>query len=105
PEVAEQAQSHFAETVRATTLEEALTFARKQKEYFLLSPGPSQFLVMSRPGSLIRQFARLLVAEATGHPEKANWTRFPDKERAQEDAAELRRTVPKSIRIPWIPQK
>lgn len=105
PDIAEQAQTYFARVVAASTLKAALAIARKQKEYFLLSPNPDRYFVMTRPGRLIRQFARLLVAEAVGHPELANWERHPEKQKAEADAAALCQVVPEAIQTSWKQRK
>jgi hypothetical protein len=102
--VAERARLHFAKTTAAASLRQALAVGRRQKEYFLLSPNPDQFFVMTRPGNLMRQFARLLVAEAMNNPESANWARHPEKERAKAEAAEIAPLVPARIRT-WQTQR
>jgi hypothetical protein len=100
PDIAEEARGYFAEVQVTPTLEQALAIARAHEEYFLLSPRTDSFYVMTRPGRLIRQFARLLVAEAVGQPERANWARYPDRERAEATAAELRGIMP-ATQTPW----
>ena len=101
PDIVEEARRYFAEVAVAPTLEQALAIAHAHEEYFLLSPLANGFFVMTRPGRLIRQFARLLVAEAVGHPERANWARHPDKERVEATATELRRIVSAVPQTSW----
>ena len=91
PSVAEAAASHFDSVVTADCLDAALGIARMCDEYFLLSPTPQQFIVMSKYKKIPRQFARLLVAAATGHPQNADWRRYPDRRHAVQMASELRR--------------
>jgi hypothetical protein len=93
PDLETTARSYFARAAYASSFEEALKMARVHPEYFLFSPDPSRFVILTRPGRLIRQFARLLVAEALGNPERANWRRFPLREEAVSTAAELRQFV------------
>lgn len=90
PALEDKASSYFARVKYASSLAEALEIARVENEYFLLSPDPQRFVVMTRPGRLIRQFARLLVAESLGRPELANWRRYSLREEAVSAAAELR---------------
>ena len=90
PTVIDTAARYFASVVIADSLNTALRIARTRKEYFLLSPTPQQFFVMSQHKTLPRQFARLLVATATGFPEGADWRRHPDRPRAVAMAKQLR---------------
>lgn len=90
PAVEATARSYFRKAEYASSLEEALEIARSHKEYFLVSPDPQRFVIMTRPGRLIRQFARLLVAESLGYPELANWRHHSLREDAALTAAELR---------------
>jgi hypothetical protein len=90
PTLEDRACSYFARVKYASSLVEALEIAQVEKEYFLFSPNPQRFVIMTRPGRLIRQFARLLVAEALGRPELANWRRYPLREEVASTAAELR---------------
>jgi len=60
---------------------------------------------MSRPGRFIRQFARLLVAEAIGLPQMADWARFPNREQAEATAANLRTLIPMESRALWEEKK
>jgi hypothetical protein len=85
-----KAREYFAIAETTTSLEEALAAARVHQEYFLLSPSLQRFIVMTRLGKLMRQFARYLVAEELGHPELANWRRFPALETALGHAQALR---------------
>ncbi len=90
PSLEAKAREYFAGAETATTLEEALAAARSHEEYFLFSPSPQRFVVMTRPGKLMRQFARYLVADALGRPELANWRKFPALETALGEAQVLR---------------
>ena len=105
PEILEAAQLHFGHSECALSLDRGLALARQHEEYFLLSPMPNAFFVMSRPLDLMRQFARYLVAKALGHPERADWAEHPEKEKAQAYAEELIDLVPDPIRTPWIHRK
>lgn len=91
PSIEEKATAHFATVKKAASLKEALTLAAAFNEYFLLSPTGQQFLVMTRPGRIIRQFVRLLVSEAIGTPELANWRNDSSREEAALMADQLRR--------------
>ena len=90
PAVIDAAASFFPSVDTAQSLAAALRIARTHKEYFLLSPTPQEFFVMTQHKSLPRQFARLLVAAALGHPERADWRRHPDRSLAVAMAQELR---------------
>lgn len=90
PAVEAKARPYFARVEHASSLEEALNMARTHHEYFLLSPEPERFMVMTRPGKMIRQFARLLVAESLGRSELANWRRYSLYQEASAVAIELR---------------
>jgi hypothetical protein len=90
PPVETTTRAHFRKAEDASSLEEALEIARTHEEYSLLSPDPHHFIIMTRPGRLIRQFARLLVAESLGSPELANWRHHSLREDAALNAAELR---------------
>jgi hypothetical protein len=74
----------------ASSLDEALALGRGYDEYFLLSPNPRRFAIMTRPGRIIRQFARLLVAESLGRSELANWRAYSLREEAVSTAMDLR---------------
>ena len=89
PAVETKARSYFARVEHASSLEEALDMARVHHEYFLISPEPQDFMVMTRPGRVIRQFARLLVAESLGCSELANWRRYSLYQEASAMAKEL----------------
>jgi|GEM_PF-6070983 len=90
PDVSQTARSHFRLVHSAPSLKSALKVAAKSKDYFLISPKPEEAYVMTRPGRIIRQFARVLVADALGIPTHANWRRFPDRESCAKTAAYLR---------------
>ena len=105
PPVEVQARSHFATVSTYRTLQDALSAARMEKEYFLFSPKPGQFFIMSRRGRLIRQFARLLVAEAIGLPRTADWARFPNRDQAAATATSLRALIPLEKRVLWDEKK
>ncbi len=64
---------------------------------FLFSPSPRRFVVMTRPGKLMRQFARYLVADALGRPELANWRKFPALETALGEAQVLRKHLSQAV--------
>ena len=91
PTVTDKAASYFASVDTAHSLNAALQIARTRKEYFLLSPTPQQFLIMSQQKNIPAQFARLLVATAMGHPSHADWRRHPDRSRAATMARTLQR--------------
>jgi hypothetical protein len=93
PAIEDSARPYFAKIELARNLIEALHLARRHREYYLLSPDPGRFLVMTRPGRIIRQFSRFLVAQTLGRPELANWRRFSDRERALSSAIVLRRKL------------
>ena len=86
----ESVRSYFASWEEASNIVDATTLARNHKEYFLFSPDPTHFVVFTRPGKLIRQFARWLVADALGDPSLANWRQKPSRESAVVSAKELR---------------
>ena len=90
PTVEQQAVEAFAKVDKFESLTEALRAASSYDEYFLLSPSEDNFMVMARPGKLMRQFARYLVADALGQPELANWRRYPLEETAKSVAGHLR---------------
>ncbi len=90
PSIEEKAREHFAKAEPANCLADAMEIAASHEEYFLLSPSANRFLVLTRPGRLIRQFARFLVADALGKSSLANWHRFPALEEAVSEAAELK---------------
>lgn len=90
PDVEAGARGHFARVENASSLDEALALAYAKEEYFLLSPDPERYLVMTRPGRLIRQFVRLLVADSIGRPELASWRRYPSRDEAVATARDLR---------------
>jgi hypothetical protein len=90
PDVEQRARAYFRQVKIVSSFHEALTTARIGDEYFLLSPDPKRFLIMTRPGKLIRQFARLVVADTLGRPELANWRQYPGHEEALVNSAGLR---------------
>jgi hypothetical protein len=90
PQIATQARAFFKDHWCASTMEQALERARHESEYFFISPAPDEFLIVTRPGRLIRQFSRMLVADALGRPEDANWQANPRRELALQYARELR---------------
>lgn len=93
PNVEADASTFFAQVEIAQSLSDALRLARAHEEYFLLSPNPSKYLVMTRPGRMIRQFVRMLVAERLGRPELANWRRHANRDQALADARSLRQRM------------
>jgi diadenosine tetraphosphate (Ap4A) HIT family hydrolase len=96
PRIEDQALEHFAKAEEAPTLIDAMRFAAQHEEYFFFSPSPDRFLVLTRPGKLVRQFARFLVADALDASDLANWRRFPSFDEAANQAAELKLlTLPK----------
>src|SRR5205809_1699813 len=88
PDIEGVARSYFAHVEEASSLEAALGLARSHDEYFLISPDDSHFAVMTRPGKIIRQFARLLVADSLGFSELANWRLHSLRDEAASTAAE-----------------
>jgi hypothetical protein len=90
PPLEPKARTYFARAQQASSLDVALELAASHAEYFLFSQDPSSFLVLTRPGRLIRQFARMLVAESLGRPELANWRRHSMRREAVDTAARLR---------------
>lgn len=90
PDVEAEATRHFATVDTLPALHGALARARDSHEYFLLSPHPHKFSVMTGQQKLPRQFARTLVANAIDRPDHADWKRFPRADAAHEVAAILR---------------
>jgi diadenosine tetraphosphate (Ap4A) HIT family hydrolase len=90
PDVEQEILQHFARREKAMGLSGAFKLGRKHQEYFLFSPSRERFFVLTRPGRMMRQFARFLIAGALGKPELANWRRFPMREVAACAANELR---------------
>lgn len=82
--------AHFNTVNYASSFPEALNEARKHKGYFLLSPNPQRFLILTQPKEMVRQFARLLVAQSVKHPELAEWQRYPLYNEAALTASQLR---------------
>src|SRR6266478_6964405 len=89
-DLGENARSYFRKTDVFDYLSTALESTRSLEEYYLYSPTPSRFLIMTRPGRLIRQFSRYLVAESLGQPELADWRRHPMRSEAVSMAQILR---------------
>lgn len=90
PQIEEQARGHFASIEEAPSLTDALALAQAHEEYFLLSEHPTRFVIMTLPGRMIRQFVRMLVSDALGKPELANWRRYANRDEAAAGAAGLR---------------
>lgn len=101
PPIEATARSYFARMEHSSSLQDALEMATAHDEYFLLSQEPDRFLVLTRPGMMIRQFARFLVAESLGHRERANWRRFPLLEESMATATELRALIAEKGQ-PWL---
>ena len=94
PNIVASSGPHFEESIITADLGEALDVARRCAEYFLVSATPKEFVVMSRPRDLMRQFARYKIAEAIGKPELADWVQNPQRPRAEREAATLRKLMP-----------
>lgn len=90
PDITAAAVPYFAKKQQYGTLEEAAAAAKDNSEYFLVSGSPARASVLTRPGRLIRQFARVLVADAIGKPELTNWRTRPQRHQAVAEAARLR---------------
>lgn len=90
PDLSNGAAPYFAATQEAFCMKDALKIGLGLKEYFLLSPNSGSFYVMSRPTRLVRQFARLLVADSVSTPELADWRNHPREDAAAATALELR---------------
>lgn len=90
PAVLQEARRYFADEHRSDSLIRALEGAVDEKEYLLISPEPRSASILMRPGLLIPQFARKLVADAVGAPELANWRRDPKRAQAVAQADSLR---------------
>ena len=86
----ESLTAYFLSQERADSLDKALSLAREHEEYFLFSQDAQHFSVFVRPARIVRQFARLLVADAIGKPELANWRLYPRREDAVRSATALR---------------
>lgn len=93
PDVEPDARGYFAGVEVAPSLSDALAVAQAHNEYFLLSPDPSRFLIMTRPGRLIRQFARMLVADKLGRSELANWRKYANRHQVIVNARSLRQRL------------
>ena len=90
PNVVGEARSYFAHVQETTTLGRALELATEAKDYFLISPTATEAHLMTRPGRIIRQFARVLVADAIGESRRANWRNFPERELCVQTSQDLR---------------
>jgi hypothetical protein len=84
------ARSYFATEHSWKSVQEALSNASTKREYMLLSPTADSASIFLRPGRLIPQFARRLVAEATGRADLTNWRNHPARREAVEAAYMLR---------------
>jgi hypothetical protein len=80
PDIVEVASRYFPRVQTTSSLGEALTLASEAKDYFLISPNAKEAHIMSRPDRLMRQFARVLVADAVGKPKLASWRKYPDRQ-------------------------
>lgn len=89
PDIEDGAVPHFDDVHEASSMDEALRLARSCHEYFLLSPDPCRYLVMTSPAKLTRQFARVLVAESLGRANDADWKKSPQCSEAQRMASDL----------------
>src|ERR1017187_10505376 len=69
PDLSNIAAPYFAAAQDALCMKDALKIGLALKEYFLLSPNSGSFYIMSRPTRLVRQFARLLVADSVSAPD------------------------------------
>jgi hypothetical protein len=90
PDITKAAIPYFATSRQYGSFEEAAAAARPHKEYFLVSGSPDRVSIFTRPGRLIRQFARVLVADAIGKRELASWRSQPRRECAVAAAEHLR---------------
>ena len=90
PLVSESARPYFASRQTFSNVREALESALGVAEYFLISPDADEASILTRPGRLIPQFARMLVAKATGHPELTNWRKAPLRDQCISMATQLR---------------
>jgi hypothetical protein len=88
--VSESARPYFVSFQTYSSVWLALESALGVAEYFLISPGAAEASILTRPGRLIPQFARMLVADATGHPELTNWRKAPLREECISMAMRLR---------------
>jgi len=91
PDVSQAARRYFAVVQSFSDLQDALEGAAPHKDYFLVSPNSKEVHVMARPGRIIRQFARMLVADAIGEGKRANWRKFPERDRCVTSASGLRK--------------
>jgi hypothetical protein len=86
----DSARTYFASCQTFPSTREALESALGVAEYFFISPSAGEASILTRPGRLIPQFARMLVANATGHPELANWRKAPLRDQCLSMATQLR---------------
>lgn len=89
PAVEHTARAYFGRVATATDMREALQMVDDDEGYFFLSPNLSRFLVLTPPVLFIRQFSRLLVADAIGKAGLADWRKHPQLDRAKAMAAQL----------------
>jgi hypothetical protein len=90
PPVSDNARSYFASCQTFSSAREALESTQRAAEYFLISPSADIASILTRPGRLIPQFARMLVAQSTGHPDLANWRKAPLRDQCVSMATLLR---------------
>ena len=90
PAIEDKAISYFSRADRVASLEDAIEMARAYEEYFLFSSDPECFLVMGGSERIIRQLARLIVAESLGCLELADWRTHAKRDEAVSAAMELR---------------
>jgi hypothetical protein len=90
PPASDNARPYFATCQTFSSVRDALEFAQGAAEYFLISPSAESASILSRPGRLIPQFARMLVAQSIGIPELANWRKAPRREECVSMATLLR---------------
>src|SRR5208282_1634470 len=88
--IEDRAKEYFATVESARSLADAMAIAGAHREYFLISGTCDSYQVLTRPGKLIRQFARVLVADALKVPVRANWRKYPQEEEAIRNASLLR---------------
>jgi hypothetical protein len=91
PDITPLAASYFRTAEQSNGVQSALELAAPYSDYLLVSPNAHSATVMTRPGRIIRQFARVLVADSLGRANQANWRKHPNKESAIETAASLRK--------------
>jgi len=94
-DIEQRARSFFRRTDDFVSLRSATEWTKSLQEYYLLSPTPTRFLIMTRPGRIMRQFSRYLVAESFGQPQLADWRRHTMRGEAISMAQNLRELFPK----------